>query len=345
MGDAITNFALELRALFRRTGPSELFAVHIDPPLLHNVHLLRRYHDFVDSAAPDDTIVYHASIGNRAVMDFLMSRPERLVLVYHNVSPPESFERYEPSFAALLRGGRSDVARLRPRVARAVAVSRYNAADLESLGYGDVQVAPLIVDPARLHAAEPDEVMRRHLEAHMDGPMALFVGQLLPHKRPELLVEALHVVATYLEPSAHLVLLGARRIPPFAAALQRQIVELGLANAWITGPLGDTEMRSYFDRADVFVTASDHEGFCVPLLEAMSFGLPIVARGTSAVPETMGGAGIVLDPSEGPLVLAESWVAALDPSTRRALATLGYRRLADFEPERTRARWLELIGG
>jgi glycosyltransferase involved in cell wall biosynthesis len=174
--------------------------------------------------------------------------------------------------------------------------------------------------------------------------MALFVGQLLPHKRPELLVEALHVIATYLDPSAHLVLLGARRILPFAAALQRQIVELGLANAWITGALGDSEVRAYFDRADVFVTASDHEGFCVPLLEAMSFDVPVVARGTSAVPETMGGAGIVLDPGDGPIVLAEAWVAALDPTTRGALGALGRRRLADFDPERTRARWLELVG-
>jgi glycosyltransferase involved in cell wall biosynthesis len=344
-GDAITNFALELRALLRRAGgPSELFARHVDPALLHNVHMLRRYHDLVTTAGPGDTIVYHASIGNDEVIDFLLSRPERLVLVYHNVSPPESFDPYEPLFASLLRAGRSDVARLRGRVALAIAVSGYNAADLSALGFRDVRVAPLIVDPARLHGVEPDEVIRAHLDANVHGPLALFVGQLLPHKRPELLVEALHVIATYLEPSAHLVLLGARRIPPFAAALQRQIVELGLANAWITGALSDTEVRSYFERADVFVTASDHEGFCVPLLEAMSFDVPIVARGTSAVPETMGGAGIVLDPSDGTLVLAESWVvAATDTAARAPLVTAGRTRLAAFDPDRARAQWLELL--
>jgi glycosyltransferase involved in cell wall biosynthesis len=341
LGDAITNFALELRALLRQRAPSELFAVHSDPALLHNVHLLGRYDDFV---VPGDTIVYHASIGNRRVTELLLSRPERLVLVYHNVSPATSFEPYEPAFAGLLAAARTEVAQLRPRVAAAVAVSQYNAADLLSLGYDDVMVAPLIVNPARLHAIEPDPAMRSHLEANVQGPMALFVGQLLPHKRPELLVEALHCVTTYLEPSAHLVLLGARRIAPFAAALQRQIVELGLANAWITGALGDTEVRAFFDRADVFVTASDHEGFCVPLLEAMSFDVPVVARGTSAVPETMGGAGIVLDPADGTLVLAEAWAAALEPATAAHLARLGRGRLADFEPSRTRTRWAELLG-
>jgi len=340
-GDAITNFALELRALLRSRGRSEVFAVHVDPALLHNVHLLGRYDDFV---APGDTIVYHASIGNRHVTDLLLSRPERLALVYHNVSPATSFEGYEPAFAELLRAARDEVARLRPRVAAAIAVSQYNASDLSSLGYDDVHVVPLIVNPARLHGIEPDPAMRDHLDAHVRGPMALFVGQLLPHKRPELLVEALHCVATYLEPSAHLVLLGARRIAPFAAALQRQIVELGLANAWITGALGDSEMRAFFDRADVFVTASDHEGFCVPLLEAMSFDVPVVARGTSAVPETMGGAGIVLDPPDGTLVLAEAWAAALEPATAAHLTRLGHRRLAAFDANRTRMRWAELLG-
>jgi glycosyltransferase involved in cell wall biosynthesis len=365
-GDAITNFALELRALYSQLGRSEIFAAHVDPALHDDVHLLPRYCDVAGGAGPSspsgdgssdgssdglgagarpgDTIVYHASIGNQEVVDFLRSRPERLVLVYHNVSPPESFDRYEPTFAALLRAGRDDLVELRPRIATAVAVSSFNAADLEQLGYTDVRVVPLIIDPARMHDVAPDEVMRRHLDENVHGPLALFVGQLLPHKRPELLVEALHVVATYLEPTAHLVLLGARRVPAFAAAVQRQIVELGLANAWITGVLSTAELRCYYDRADVFVTASDHEGFCMPLVEAMSFDVPVVARGTSAVPETMGGAGIVLDPSDGPLVFAEAWeAAATDPALRTPLVARGRERVAEFDPERARADWLELI--
>jgi glycosyltransferase involved in cell wall biosynthesis len=174
------------------------------------------------------------------------------------------------------------------------------------------------------------------------GPLALFVGQLLPHKRPELLVEALHAVATYLIPEAHLVLVGAKRIPRFAAAVQRQIVELGLGNAWITGAISQAELRAYYERADLFVTASDHEGFCVPLLEAMSFGVPIVARGTSAIPETLAGAGIVLDPQDGPLVFAEAWAnVATDSSVRDQLVARGRARLADFDPDDARKQVLD----
>jgi L-malate glycosyltransferase len=340
-GDAITNFALQLRELF---GGSEVFAAHRDPALAGDVHLLREFHEVVTTARRNDTIVYHASIGNREVVDFLMSRPERLVLVYHNISPPESFAPYEPEFAALLRTGRTDLQRMRPRVAAAFAVSEYNAADLADLGYTDVQVVPLIFDPSTLQNAARDELTLRHLEADVHGPLALFVGQLLPHKRPELLVESLHVVATYLVPEAHLVLLGARRIPAFAAALQRQIVELGLANAWITGAVSPGALRCYYERADVFVTASDHEGFCVPLLEAMSFGVPIVARGTSAIPETLGRAGLVLGPDEGALVMGEAWaLAATDAHARDALVARGSARLLDFDPVRTRQRLVEQL--
>ena len=344
-GDAITNFALEVRDLMRRLGPSEIFARHIDPLVAGDVHELRRY-DGWEPPSTTNVVIYHASIGNPDVSAFLCERRERLVLMYHNISPPESFAPYEPTFAALLEAGRADLVRLRDKVDLAIAVSAYNASDLVALGYADVRVAPLIVDPDALHRTTRDDDTRRHLEAHVHGPMALFVGQLLPHKRPELLIEAMHAVATYLIPETHLVLVGPRRIPRFASAVQRQIVELGLANAWITGAVTAGQLRAYYERADVFVTASDHEGFCVPLLEAMSFDVPVVARGTSAIPETLGDAGIMLDPDDGPLVMAEAWARVVtDRAVRDALVKEGRARVAEFRPERSRERLLDQLAG
>lgn len=337
-GDAVTTFALEVRDLLRTLGPSEIFAPHVDPRIADEVHELRYYGDHPTEGA---TIVYHASIGNDAVYGFLTGRREPLVLVYHNISPPESFAPYEPAFAALLEAGRDQVARLRPRVTLALAVSSFNADDLTTMGYADVRVTPLILDGA-LRSARPDGDTLRHLETYVHGPLALFVGQLLPHKRPELLVEALHTIATYLVPEAHLVLLGARRIPAFASAVQRQIVELGLANAWIVGSVPVAVLRAYYEKADVFVTASDHEGFCVPLLEAMSFDVPVVARATSAIPETLGGAGILVDASDGPIMLGEAvTAAATDATVRDALVALGRARVAAFDADTARARLLD----
>jgi L-malate glycosyltransferase len=338
-GDAVTGFALEIRALLRPLVGSEIFARHIDIGLSAEVYALNRYEREVP---PGDVLIYHASIGDPDVSEFLGHRRERLVLMYHNISPAESFAPYEPDFAARLEAGRQDLLRLRDRVDLTLAVSTFNAADLAAIGYTDVRVTPLIIDRSSLLGVPADDDARRHLDAHVHGPLALFVGQLLPHKRPELLVEALHAVATYLMPEAHLVLLGPKRLPEFAAAIQRQIVELGLGSVWITGAVTRAELRAYYERADLFVTASNHEGFCVPLIEAMSFELPILARGTSAIPETLGGAGLVLDPKDGPLVMAEAWATIVtDGAVRARLVETGRTRLAEFDPDAARRQLLD----
>jgi glycosyltransferase involved in cell wall biosynthesis len=341
-GDAITNSAIELRDLLRRIGPSEVFARNIHPAVADDVTDLAKYFLSASPQPREDILLYHASIGDPEVFGFVADRPERLVLVYHNISPAEAFAPYEPGFAGLLAAGRQDLALLRDRVALALCDSAYNAAELVALGYDDVRVSPLIVDPRSLHEVELDDGTVRHLDEVTEGPVILFVGQILPHKRPELLVHAFHALVTYLIPEAHLIMVGNRRLPRFAAAVQQQIVELGLHRAWITGAVAPETLRALYESADLFATASDHEGFCVPLLEAMSFDLPIVARATTAVPETLGGAGLLLDPDDGPIVMAEAWAEVLtDPSVRDGLVARGRDRLQDFDPEHARRQVLE----
>lgn len=343
-GDAVSAHAFELRSLLRRLGPSEIFVRHRHAELAEEVHYLERYGDFVAPPAGDDVLIYHVSIGDPEIFGFVSRRPERLVLVYHNISPAEAFAPYAPWFAGLLDEGRRELAALRDRVTLALAVSRFNADELSALGYRDVRVTPLIFDPAALLDVPSDRHTANHLRERVDGPVLLFVGQILPHKRPDFLVQAFHALVTYLRPDAHLIMVGNARLPAFSAALQRQIVELGLHRAWITGRVTATSLRSFYDRADVFVTASEHEGFCVPLLEAMTFDLPVVARAAAAVPETLGDGGLLLDPADGPLVLAEVWDQLLgDPGLREALVARGRRRLGDFDADGARRAALEAL--
>lgn len=344
-GDAITSSAFELRGLLRRLCPSEIFARNIHPGIAGEVIDLSKYFLMASPRPRDDVLLYHASIGDPEVYGFVVDRPERLVLVYHNISPAEAFAPYEPGFAGLLEAGRRDLALLKDRVTMALCDSAFNASELIALGYGDVRVSPLIVDPRSLGGVELDEGTSHHLSEVVQGPLALFVGQILPHKRPELLVQAYHALATYLIPEAHLVIVGSPRLPRFAGAVQQQIVELGLRNAWITGAIPPETLRSFYQRADLFVTASDHEGFCVPLLEAMGFGLPIVARATTAIPETLGGAGLLLDPADGPLMMAEAWATVIaDDDVRDKLVAKGTDRLLDFDPDDARRQVLEHLG-
>lgn len=340
-GDAITASAFELQRLLRRVGPSDIYARYFDPSLIGEVLPLAAFARRRRSRRPTaDLLIFHASIGEPDVSSFIRERPERIVLVYHNISPARNFLTYDPAFAGLLEGGRRELELLRGRVTMAIAVSDYNAAELREIGYPDVRVAPLILDVRAMLNEVPDADTANHLATQIPGPVFLFVGQLLPHKRPDLLLKAFHLLVTYARPDAQLVLVGAGRLPRYRQALQSFAQELNL-RAWIAGSVTAQQLVAFYRRADVFVTASEHEGFCVPLVEAMAFGVPAIARGHAAIPETMGGAGLLLPEDDDPALMAEAMSAVADDrSLRDELVTAGHRRLSAFEPDNARATFL-----
>jgi len=339
--DAITASAFELRATLRRIGPSDIYARYFDPTLVGDVLPLSAYARRRRSSRPAaDLLVFHASIGEPDVQTFLRERPERLVIVYHNISPASAFLPYDPAFAGLLEGGRRELELLKDRTALALGVSAYNADELVRIGFRNVAVSPLVLDVRGLVTTEPDPETANHLATQVEGAVVLFVGQLLPHKRPDLLLKAYHLLVSYVRPDAHLVLVGASRLPRYRQALQLFAQELNL-RAWIAGSVTAAQLAAFYRRADVFVTASEHEGFCVPLVEAMAFGLPTIARRHGAIPETLGGAGLLLPPGDDPVLLAEAMASVLDrPELRHELVARGARRLGAFDPDEARATML-----
>ncbi len=327
-GDAITNLALGTRRLLRRVGPSEIYARHIAPELLHDVIPLAGYRP---RRSEHNLLIFHASIGQSDVHDFLTSRAEPLVLVYHNITPGTYFEKYDPVFAELLALGRLEVAGLLPRVVCALADSNYNARELEEMGYRDVRVVPPVVNLRRLSNVEPRESTMRHL-ATFEGPILLSVGQLMPHKRPDFLVQMMHVAETYLRMDGYLLLVGHQRLERYTRAIREQVQELNLAGVHVVGAVDEPDLAAMFRSADAVVTASEHEGFCLPLLEAMTFEKPIVARACAAIPETVGDAAFLLPPDQGPVLFAEAVTELLsNEPVQRALIEGGRRRLADLE--------------
>jgi L-malate glycosyltransferase len=339
-GDAITNLALGMRRLLRRVGPSEIYARHIAPALLGDVLPLMTYTPHHPSRS---VLIFHASIGQTETHEFLASRSEPIVLVYHNVTPGAYFERYDPVFADLLELGRQEVERLLPRVVCAIADSRYNARELEEMGYSDVRVVPPIVDLRRLSRVEPRGSTMHHL-ATLDGPILLSVGQLMPHKRPDFLVQVMHIAATYDELDVYLMLVGHQRLQRYTRAIREQIQELNLASVHLVGEVDEPDLAAMFRSADAIVTASEHEGFCLPLLEAMTFEKPIVARACAAIPETVGDAGLLLPPDQGPELFAEAVAELLaNEPLRRELVEGGKRRLVELERRPTDAAVVEAL--
>ncbi|MDQ6840131.1 MAG: glycosyltransferase [Actinomycetota bacterium] len=338
-GDAVTRCALEIDRMVAPVADTAIRARYIDPAVSAVIVPLDAP-EHGPPASDDDVVVLHVSIGEPDVSRWLGDRPERLAVVYHNISPAASFEDHDPAFADLLRLGRAELPTLAGRSELTLADSEFNATELRHVGFADVRVCPLVFDPGALDSAGPSTTTVRHLREVTTGPVILFVGQLLPHKRVDWLLQAYFILVTYLLPEAHLIMVGPAPLPGYHRVLQDFANELNLDRAWIAGRVSDADLAAFYRRADVVATASEHEGFCAPLLEAMAFGAPLVARRFAAIPETLGDAGVLVEADDPPAVFAEAlFELTSEPGCRlgRTLADRGRQRLQTIGPGPARA--------
>jgi len=344
-GDPVTDAALDLRAVLRRIGPSEIFAHAVDGALEGDVGRLADYAARPEAGAGRDVLVYHASTGEPAVCSFLLERRERLVLVAHPVPPAVHPVGVDPGADALPAHGLVERRALRQRVSLALAVSEPTAAELRSLGYGDVAIAPLPVDSGRLLALPSEPATVAHIDEHLLGPLVLSVGPVLPYTRPDLLLSAYHVLVTYLVPDAYLAVVGPCPDAGYRGVLESYRLQLNLHRAWFPGPAGAAGLAAWFRAAAVYVTACDHEDAHPAMLDAMAFDVPVVARAGGGAGRPAG-AALLLPPDDDPTLLAEALAEVLaDDGTRRRLVDGGRRCRAEAAPERARAAFLAHLAG
>ncbi len=339
--DAIGAHALQVQQLLRDEGhTSELLVEHAP-----GAGLQARVQP-LDSWAPDGptVLVYQASVGS-GVASWLEQRPEPLVVNHHNVTPPEFFARWEPAVAPGLRAGRYQLADLAPRCDLAIPVSAFNARELRGLGYDHVETAPLLLDLADLGRA-PDPATAARLARNRPAGSShwLFVGRIAPNKAQHNLVKALALYRRTYDAHATLTLVGASAADRYLRAVKDYVHELDLDDAVeLTGSVPRAVLTAHYLAASVFVCASEHEGFCVPLLEAMATDTPIVAFAAGAVPETVADAAVLLGSSAPAVLAAAVHRVVTDDGFRARLVARGRARLADFELAKTRARFLEVL--
>jgi glycosyltransferase involved in cell wall biosynthesis len=261
------------------------------------------------------------------------------VVNHHNLTPPAFFDRWEPALAAGLARGEAQLASMAGRAELALAVSEFNAAGCRRAGYARVEVAPFLADFQALD--HPDEAEVDRLTAGKGGTDWLFVGRLCPNKAQHDLVAAFSAFRRTRDPAARLFLVGGATPPSYGAAVHRLVADLGLEGSVVlTGPVPAPVLAAHYRTADVFVSLSEHEGFCVPILEAWHSALPVVALAAAAVPETVGGAGLLLPTKRSPAFSAAAVARVVgDAGLRRRLVEAGRARLAErFAPPVARAR-------
>ncbi len=320
-GDAVGREALTIRRILRAAGlESEIIAGRVDPSLAGDARPLR---ELPSLDGPASAWVYHFSPGSPATAAALSLRGP-LALAYHNVTPARFFEGWSPEMARLALCAEGELRALSSRTRLALAKSTFSLRDLEQAGFVRCAVLGFVHDLGERAPASP--VLGR---LYGDGRANLLsVGRLVPNKRIEDVLSAFAVLQRGLVPRSRLLLVGSRGLEAYALALERRARELRLEQVVFLGKVGEDELRACYQLASVYLSLSEHEGYGVPLVEAMLAGVPVVARDAGAVSETLGGAGVLLGDVRPPFVAGVVERLLRDQATRASVLA-GQRRVAD----------------
>ncbi len=340
-GDAVGRHTLRLRDLFVARGiASRIYVEMVDPATADETVAAV---DYPAQCEPGDIVVYQFATAS-AMAPWLAARPETLVVNYHNITPPELFAAWDNHLALGQLRAQSELRLLAPRAALAVADSAYNKEHLDAAGFARSAVVPpsaalasdLLCAQARGSADSARGAVR--------GTRWLSVGRVAPNKAVHDTITALLVARARHDPEATLLIVGKPAVASYADALRRYVADLGLQGAvTFAGHAGDTTVAAAYAQADVLVVMSEHEGFCVPVTEAMTVGLPVVAYAQGALPEILGQGGVLVD-SKNPYLVAGTIAALLaDPARCDALAAAGHEQLAALDLATAGTRLADLV--
>ena len=333
-GDAVGDNARAVRDLLRRWGhTSNIFALSIDDNMAGEAV------PWSDSASSGgDVTIYHYGVPS-PMSERFGRLPGARVLHYHNVTPAHFFAPYDAGIARMCQVGRDELATLADRTDLGLGASEFSRAELVAMGFPKTDVLPIFVDTDRLRHAPPVPALDKLLSEPFVN--ILFVGRIVPNKKIEDHIRLAEHYKRYVDFAYRFIFVGRfDSVPRYYDAIRGLLAEYRMLNDrfWFTGPVPDAELAAYYRHAHAYVSLSEHEGFCVPLVEAMSMDVPVLAYGAAAVPETLGGAGVCFTPKD--LEQAAELLGALvyDEDLRAQVIAGQRKRLVDFSRERLENR-------
>jgi L-malate glycosyltransferase len=287
-GDAIGHEVLGIQRVLRGAGyESDIFVETADERV---EPLTRDYRELVDFSRRDNLLLHHFSLGSKASRT-AFALPDRMALIYHNITPPEYFVGVNRRLARQCFRGRRELRAYADRCELAMGDSEFNRQDLESLGFPRTAVLPVVPDFSHLDR-EPHWMLAQDFDD--DWSNVLFVGRVITNKKIEDLIRFFHAYHSIFNPRSRLIIVGAYSgFERYLAALHHLAATLGESHVHFIGHVSDEALVAFYEIADLFLCASEHEGFCVPIVEAFYKEVPVLAYAATAVPATMDGAGVL----------------------------------------------------
>jgi glycosyltransferase involved in cell wall biosynthesis len=331
-GDAIGDSARRVRDLLRDLGhQSDIFALTVDEELREDIR------PFTDGAARDgDVTIFHFALPSPMTQAF-RDLPRGRVLQYHNVTPATFFAPYDANIFSLAAIGRDELGTLVGHADMALGDSEFNRQELAALGFAHTGVFPIALDPDRIRMAPRRPALERVLD---DGLLNfLFVGRIVPNKKIEDHIKLAEHYKRYVDTEYRFIFVGKTDgVPRYYNMVRALIDEYQMpSDRFIfTGPVPDEDLATYYRMARVYISLSEHEGFCVPLLEAMAADVPVLAYASTAVPDTLGGAGVQFMPKDLEHAAELLGELAYNDEVRQRVIDGQRRRLEDFGPARLR---------
>lgn len=337
-GDAIGNSTLAFHRFLGKKGiESRIVSLTIDESLRDQAVFFRDY-----SPRSDALKILHFAVPS-PLTDFFIETGGKKALIYHNITPPRFFADFSDDLVRITAAGRRELERLSRSFDLSVADSEFNAGELRELHFGEVVSFPIMIDLKGYEA----EYSRPYSDLFRDERKnMLFVGRITPNKKIEDLIKILFFYKKYISPSVRLIVAGnPRTLPKYFLALRDLASRFYLTSDDIvfTGHIPFDELLALYRLADLFVSMSEHEGFCLPLIESCLFSVPVLAYAAGAIPETLGGAGVVVAEKRIGDIAGVAEQMMTDEKMRKKLKKLEAERIRRYKRESDPKLLLDLL--
>jgi glycosyltransferase involved in cell wall biosynthesis len=338
-GDAVGDSAYAIhQALEARGIDSVILGMHIDENARNRALDFRHFPEY-DS--PDTMHIYHFAVPSPITYAFKEAKGRKIV-VYHNITPPHFFERFSEELVTITTTGRHEIRLLADVVDVGLADSEFNRLELMQYGYKNTGVLPILLDFSKYDLPPDPQILAKFDD---DTVNLFFVGRVTPNKKHEDLIKAFYAYNRFVNSNSRLLLVGKYdRDDAYMQFLYELVDELQLEDVHFSGHVTQEEVNAYYSVADVLLSMSEHEGFFVPAVESFHFHVPVLAYNCSAVPYTMGGAGILFNEKRYDEVAEMIQLVLQDQSLRQAILAQQTLRLAAFQKETILVTLFDLLG-